>query len=345
MLAFIAAMIDVGGRAPDIGDNDGAQVLYLAPGPETSIYQSMLSIGGRLFGRDDFNARAGREDERGLWLAGVRSTSATTSSEPRHDKAPARRSFPSGGYYVLGRDIDTPEEVRVVVDSGDLGYLSIAAHGHADALAMTLSIGGEQFLIDPGTYAYQGDRLWRDYFRSTRAHNTVCVDGKSQAVAGGNFMWLSSMTSQCISLLRDDERDLFSGSHDGYHRLPDPVHHRRDIDFRKDERLITITDTLECRGAHVIERSWHFASECDVTKSNTAVVASAARSEITISAGETAADIQLHRGETSPIRGWISPSFGVKHPTSTAVWIDRITGSTTLITHIAIGSTQGHAKS
>ena len=73
------------------------------------------------------------------------------------------KSFPQGGYWVMVYAGNTLDEVRVVADAGP-GYLSLAAHGHADALALVLSLGGRPVLIDPGTYAYHTQRRWRDYF-------------------------------------------------------------------------------------------------------------------------------------------------------------------------------------
>src|SRR5439155_1407567 len=84
--------------------------------------------------------------------------------------------LPGGGYYILGCDFETAQEIRLVADAGPLGYRTIAAHGHADALAFTLSLGGLEFLIDPGTYAYHGGGEWRAYFRGTAAHNTLRID-------------------------------------------------------------------------------------------------------------------------------------------------------------------------
>ena len=46
-----------------------------------------------------------------------------------------------------------------------------------------------ELLVDPGTYCYHGEPEWRSYFRSTRAHNTIEVDGVDQAVEAGPFMW------------------------------------------------------------------------------------------------------------------------------------------------------------
>ena len=43
---------------------------------------------------------------------------------------------------------------RITMDVGPLGYPSIAAHGHADALAVTVSDGGRDLIGDPGTGSY-----------------------------------------------------------------------------------------------------------------------------------------------------------------------------------------------
>src|SRR4029077_15759000 len=89
---------------------------------------------------------------------------------------PVRRVFPEGGYYILGCDFETENEIRLTADAGALGYQSIAAHGHADALAFTLSVGGREFLVDPGTYAYHTQESRREYFPRTVAHKTVRID-------------------------------------------------------------------------------------------------------------------------------------------------------------------------
>ena len=53
----------------------------------------------------------------------------------------------------------------------------LEAHKHADCLSLIWQDRGETLLIDSGKYGYQRDRM-RRYFQSTRAHNTVEVDGR-----------------------------------------------------------------------------------------------------------------------------------------------------------------------
>ena len=99
----------------------------------------------------------------------------------------------------------------MVADAGPLGYQTIAAHGHADALAFTLSVGGLEFLVDPGTYAFHAHGAWRQYFRGTAAHNTLRVDGKDQSESGGDFMWLKKARAACTLYSSSDGYDLFEG--------------------------------------------------------------------------------------------------------------------------------------
>ena len=95
-------------------------------------------------------------------------------------------SFPQGGITIV-----RASEGRVVFafDHGPLGFGSLAAHGHADALSVQLYIEGEPVLIDPGTGIYNGDRAERDLFRSTGMHNTICIGGIDQSEIKGPFLW------------------------------------------------------------------------------------------------------------------------------------------------------------
>ena len=89
---------------------------------------------------------------------------------PGPSATPARLYAADGGLVVLRSG---PR--RLMMDVGPLGYLSIAAHGHADALAVTSASttaadrrpGRRELLRPPG---------WRTAHRSTLTHATVTVD-------------------------------------------------------------------------------------------------------------------------------------------------------------------------
>src|SRR4029079_15289383 len=56
-------------------------------------------------------------------------------------------------------------------DVSPLGYLSTAAHGHADALHLSLWLNGIAMIIDPGTGCYFVDPELRTWLASPSAHN------------------------------------------------------------------------------------------------------------------------------------------------------------------------------
>lgn len=325
MLEFIASIMDMGGHVPAFGDGDDGYVVRLSQEPEFCPYRSLLATGAVLFRRDDFRRKARRLDDKTRWLLGPQAEEFG-SPDFRPGPLPVRRAFPEGGYYILGSDFETDREVRLVVDSGPLGYRSIAAHGHADALSFTLALGGREFLVDPGTYAYHTERRWRDYFRGTAAHNTVRIDGLDQSVIGGSFLWLKHAQARCEAWAPSDEEDYFRGSHDGYRRLPDPVLHRREVRYLKPQRKIRIIDSFTCNGPHEVELFWHFSEECVVRRSADGVTVTRDGYRIHMRPLESGIAIDLIRGDEDRPAGWISRRFDVKTPTTTMIWRLRIEG-------------------
>jgi hypothetical protein len=243
----------------------------------------------------------------------------------------------------MGTAFETPDEVRLLVDAGPLGYLSLAAHGHADALAFTLSIGDREILVDPGTYAYHTDPAWRRYFRSTPAHNTVTIDEQDQSVQAGNFMWTDHARARCIEFDTDPASQRFVGEHYGYERLEDPLVHRRVIDFDGTRQLIDVADLLRCAGEHRARRSWHFAEDCQVERHGSGVRVGAGRTQLVLEPLEDVERVEIHRAGTPNQGGWISRTFGAKQPTTTVVWHSRVQGDTTLRTRITYTRSRARA--
>lgn len=342
MMEFIAALMDAQGNVPMIGDADDGLVMRLDPLPEyNDFYRAPLAIGAVLFDRADFKYKAGQFDDYSRWLLGARGAAVFDSlGDDSLDTAthplPFRRAFQYGGYFVLGEEFDTSREVRLVVDAGPLGYLGIAAHGHADALALTLSVAGKEFLIDPGTYSYHGARKWRDYFRGTAAHNTLRVDGLDQSTPGGRFMWLHKANVVCESFELTPKRERFVGYHDGYRRLPDGVLHRREVVFEKSTRRIMVNDTVDCAGPHVVELLWHFAEDCVVSLIDGGVKAVNGAHTLTLSLSHSCVQPEIRYGSEDPPSGWISRAYDRKVPTSTVVWTVPIKEAIILRTEIVL---------
>jgi uncharacterized heparinase superfamily protein len=90
-------------------------------------------------------------------------------------------SFPDAGYYTYRNN-----DIYLIADCGKIGPDYLPAHSHADIFNYELSIRGEKVITDSGVYEYASGEM-RDYNRSTKAHNTVSVDGADQAEYWGGF--------------------------------------------------------------------------------------------------------------------------------------------------------------
>ncbi len=331
MIEYFASIMDAGGNIPMFGDSDDSLVVRLAQGGEFCRYRSLLATGAILFRRCDFKAKAGALDDKTRWLFGEGADAAFEQRDGGRIQLPVRRAFTHGGYYILGCDFETENEIRLVADAGSLGYQAIAAHGHADALAFTLSVGGKEFFIDPGTYTFHTQGAWRQYFRGTAAHNTVRVDGVDQSQSGGKFMWLRKASASCSLWRPSDERDVFEGWHDGYMRLADPVMHRRRITLDKLARQVVIEDSLHMSAMHEIELFFHCGDQCrvDPAPGGYALNQGSKTLRLRLPQAEGAAS-RVYCGSTAPIFGWVSRRFDEKQPAPTIAWRARLAGEVVL---------------
>lgn len=216
-------------------------------------------------------------------------------------------TFPQSGYSTAR--MESAPHFEVLFDHGPLGMPPLFGHGHADALSVCLRAAGRELLLDPGTFAYGGDLAWRRYFRSTAAHNTVCVDGQDQAVQVSAFNW--SQPYRCELLRSERGAGVFRAlaRHDGYTRLPGKVLHWRGIVLRTGCGLL-VWDLLDGEGAHDVELRWHVR---DIAADAAGVLLLGADTVLAIDGGMTS----VQRAATEPPAGWCSPRYGVREAAAT----------------------------
>src|SRR5262249_49860364 len=90
------------------------------------------------------------------------------------------------------------EAHQLIFDVGPLGCPVSGGHGHADALSVLCSVFGEPFFVDSGTHCYHDGSL-RNGLRVSAAHNTLTIDGHSQAEPAGPFSWKTRPQSELLS--------------------------------------------------------------------------------------------------------------------------------------------------
>lgn len=299
------------------GDDDEGRVVTL--GNETGYARSVASaIGGFLSG-----SRGTGGDFRSLFFGKPTDAAAI--------KRDGLRIFHNGGLSVWRSKL-AEKPTELIFDHGPLGYLAIAAHGHADALSIAIFIDGEPVLVDPGTYAYGAGGVWRDWFRSTPAHNTLNIDGESQSLMAGAFNWSHKAVAALTETAAEPNWSL-AAEHDGYLQRFGVLHRRR---LARTDDAIHVTDQLigASRNAELVFQL--AAGLTAETIGNTVNVAKSGRALLALHFPPGAIAI-ASGGDRPGEGGWVSERFGVKQAAPRITWRGQI-GPQGVTTVIRIGN-------
>lgn len=236
--------------------------------------------------------------------------------------APARGRLDALARAALGRGVEETDGVWELPRTGFLGYNGAAAgerlivdcgapgppyqpgHAHCGLLGFELDLGGRPVFVDSGVSGYDGDPF-REYVRSTRAHNTVAIAGREQSEVWGTFR------------LARRARVLYAEADAGeggcrIRAACRPYHDRRAVHHRVVERADggwTVTDRVDgARGAPL--QSWlHLHPDAAVEVAGGGVTARFPG--VTVRVEPFGADrLDVVRGARDPVQGWHCPEFG-----------------------------------
>jgi len=316
MLAFVEALRKPDGEMPMLGDSDALRTRDREH-RESALLGPALS----LFRNGDTPTRAyGNPGDLVPWYFGrlLEERSQMTTSEARpnvDDKMMCSRVFPNAGYVLMRTGSDSKCHY-LLMDAGPFGMDSLGAHGHSDALHLEICAQGDSLVIDPGGYGYVADR-WRQFFRSTRAHSTVEVDGRNQSDIFGIFG--VGRTAQCTiaTWVTTDRIDFVEAFHNGYQNLPSPVIHRRSVLFVKEPPSYwIIIDNIEGQGEHTLDLLFHLTPEARVRRQETGKIliqqSQAASTEIRSLMSPPDKPSVITGQLNTEIQGWVSRTTGIR---------------------------------
>jgi hypothetical protein len=233
------------------------------------------------------------------------------------------RGFPGSGYLV----------VRTWPERGEFqqaSYLAQTAafhsrtHKHADDLSVIWQERGVDLLVDPGRFGYLGRTeadselaaagFWyshpaRIYVESTRAHNTVEVDGKSNPRVG--------VEPYGSGLLDWGERGELAYGLSRFRPLAQLVHSRTLV-FLPGRWLLIVDDLVdESEQPHDLTQWFHFGTEVEVTAHGTMLTGALPDPELRLFCvpfGPVEPVAPVRGREHPDLLGWVAPREGVLEP-------------------------------
>ncbi len=219
------------------------------------------------------------------------------------------KSFPQTGYYLWNSRDGTE---RIIVDAGPPAVDYNPAHAHCDLLSYELWLGGKPLIVDSGVHGYGGDSF-REYARSTRAHNTVSFDGREQSEVWGTFRLARRAKLLGAEASGSEESWYFRGS---YHPYYDTglIHERR---IRREANGDwSIEDTVHGSKAERADSFIHLHPEVQTQRvSEESLTIRCQSGALTVLIEPVGAEsVALITGADEPVQGWYFPDFGMARP-------------------------------
>lgn len=333
---YIYDLLDTNGNFPQYGDEDDGRCVMFDQDEHFNNFKSLLTSGAILLDDPVLKSKCHGLDQKNLVLFG-------DDCKEKYDKIesinPVQKSrfFPEEGHFIM-RHQEGSREVYLHFNAAPLGFLSIAAHGHADALSFILHIDGNPIFVDSGTYVYHTDPEWRNYFMGTSAHNTIRIDKLNQATIAGPTLWLNHYTTKILKSHTDEEYDKIIAQHDGYSQYG--IIHTREIIFHKKGLKLVIRDQLESstKKRYLVELPFHFHPSVVVKSKNDVNFTFGIPKGRNLSLmTDKKFTTELINGQVLPEKlGWYSKSFNIKEPCNTLLCSSRLSGKNSFETIVNI---------
>lgn len=313
---YIYDFLDCRGNFPKYGDEDDGKCYFIDPYEKFNNFISLLISGSIIYKDDRFKFRTNGLDYKNQFLFG-KPGKKIYDSIPNKRYTEASRFYQDEGHFIF-RKTENEREIYFHFDAAPLGYLSIAAHGHSDALSFVMHIDGQPVFIDSGTYTYHTEPEWRKYFIGTLAHNTVRINQKDQATNCGPTLWINHYKSNILNWKQEGDMERVMATHNGYKN--EKAGHIREIIFDKTANEFHVQDTISVKGKKTlqIEIPFHIHPDIKINISGENYY-SLIKNDIKI--GELFIDRKLIpriiSGQIKPdILGWYSESFLKKAATN-----------------------------
>jgi uncharacterized heparinase superfamily protein len=243
-------------------------------------------------------------------------------NDAAHGIAPSRAELARLAQQVLGQPVPAPEPLLALPDGGYYGYVNVGTderllmdcgeagpsyqpgHAHCDLLSFELDLAGRPFAVDAGVHGYDGDP-YREYVRSTRAHNTVVIAGRDQHEMWGTFRVARRGRVLHAGHEGDRERYRFTGAYSPYHDRR-AGHHRT---VEREAGRWRIADRVRGAAGARLDSYLHLHPDWEVAREDGRWLARAHGTAVEI-APFGVDRVRVRRGEMDPVQGWHCPEFG-----------------------------------
>ena len=259
----------------------------------------------------DSNMRYSAKD---LCLFDVNTDSLEVASCP-----PGLHIFEEGGVAIMATNDQLGKSDEHLVLSAQFHSRQ---HKHADDLTLNYCVKGHPYLIDAGTFTYHYDQLERMYIESTKAHNTIEIDGLNNSrfrldAYGSGLSKVFQIGNCTVMEAKIDHKNLVPKdipnnvikTTDG---IEVKISHTRLV-INKPQHFMAVIDILNSEVEHQYSQWFHFAPRLNLDKITNDRIEVEDKKDITnstihiLTEKKANRETQIFRGEKTPeLIGWHS---------------------------------------
>jgi hypothetical protein len=309
------------GRVPNYGANDGALIIPLSS-CDYLDYRPVLQAVNYLFNEVRLY-ESGPWDEDLAWFFGPQALAALCERVERSSKL-----YEAGGYYTL-RNNESWAMMRC--------HSYRDKPSHADMLHLDLWWKGFNILRDCGSYMYNCQQPWQDYFSSTSAHNTITIAGTSQMQKLSRFMWLDWTKAKLTmhESFNGGAIKIIQGEHYGF-RKPCDVIHRRAVLSSPDSFWLIVDDILGT-GTHEVGIYWQLYDVGYQSQGNTVILQTTfGPACLAFLDSSGSGKCECFKGDDGPA-GWQSLYYGRREPAPVFICLAKAGLPARFITLVSLG--------
>ena len=235
-------MQDENGWLPNYGSNDGALFFPLSDTDYRDYRPQLSTLHEILTGKPLFMNDQIREDY--SWINGKLEKERFESLI----KKQGVQNYDIGGYYLCRTG-----EYFTFIRCGN----HKDRPAQADNLHIDIWYKGENILRDSGTYKYNTDAEKLNYFMGSRSHNVVMVNGYSQMLKGGRFIWYYWTQKKQAFWEETAEEYIFTGEIKAFTFLHKNASHQRIVRINKQNPVWFVSDLLKNLNNMPKQQIWH----------------------------------------------------------------------------------------
>jgi hypothetical protein len=258
MFEWITSLADDTWKLPHLGDCDNGRVELLSD----DIAQTMLAVPERhslrvgcLCGLASclLQIPVGDEADDAVWFG------LTTGGYAGKPEQRPVSVMPESGIALL-----RSREASVIFCAMPNGLRGKGSHTHCDKLSIIFRLGSEEVFCDSGSRCYTRSAELRNLDRSTRAHNTLMVDGADQNIVPSDprlLFWCGDEAVVSRIAVSEGGGMAVRASHHGYSRIG--IEHHRTVQLSQGSLLVL--DELSGTEKHLLELRYILGPEWRVS--------------------------------------------------------------------------------